>query len=53
MAYESTHGDAQDHEEKSGLPGFVGGLALTLLVLAILFAIFVLIGAATHPAYFQ
>ncbi len=47
MAHDNT-----DAEDISSQPKFVGRLALTLLVLAILFAIFVAIGAATHPAVF-
>jgi hypothetical protein len=49
MAHESTHAE----EDNSGLPKFVGGMALVLLALAVLFAIFVFVGATTHPAYFQ
>lgn len=42
---------SQDHhavEEPSGQPRFIGNLAMVLLVLAVLFALFVLIAAATR-----
>jgi len=49
MAHDHTHAE----EDNSGLPRFVGGMALVLLALAVIFAIVVFIGASTHPAYFQ
>lgn len=42
---------SHDHhavEETNGQPAFIGNLAIVLLVLAVLFALFVLIAAATH-----
>ncbi len=50
MAYEHTHGDHDDGTDSQ--PKFLGRMALTLLVLALLFAVFVAIGAMSHPAVF-
>jgi hypothetical protein len=39
-------------EAPSGQPAFVGRLGLVLMVLAILFALFVLVAGLTHPAVY-
>jgi hypothetical protein len=46
MSLDKTPPDSMD--ETHSQPRFVGNLALVLLVLAVLFALFVLIAAATH-----
>jgi hypothetical protein len=46
-----TNVDHTTEEEPSGQPAFVGRLGLVLLVLAVLFAILVLVAGLSHPAY--
>ena len=50
MSYEKQPGGdiAESMDERHSQPQFLANLALTLLVLAVLFALFVLIAAATH-----
>lgn len=50
MSYEKTPdgGYAESMDETHSQPRFIASLALALLVLAVLFALFILLAAVTH-----
>jgi hypothetical protein len=52
MSYEQTPdgGIAETMDEHHSQPQFVGRLALVLIVLTVLFALFVIVAAMTHGA---
>jgi hypothetical protein len=51
MSYEPSPAGRSTGEPNSQ-PGFVGNLAMVLLVIAVLFALIVLIASVTHPAVY-